>query len=467
MKKQVLLVEPSYKNKYPPLGLMKIAQYHKEKGDHVEFTKGLSVDKRDKTEWDRIYVASLFSYDWKLTVKTIKYYRYSVKEPASENLIVGGVMATLMSRDLKQEVNCRVVEGLLDKKGLIGYEDDAIIDCILPDYSILDEIDYKYPMSNAYIGYMTRGCIRKCSFCAVPLIEPVFKPYISLGDQINEIDKRYGAKKDLLLMDNNVLASKQFKNIINEIKAIGFSRGSKLSYTGKNGQSVKANRYVDFNQGVDVRLLNEAKMNLLSQIAIKPLRIAFDDISLEDVYKKRIRLAAQYGINHLSNYVLYNFQDKPEDLYTRLRINLELNQELGLRIYSFPMRYINIMSKERGFNNEGNIGPHWNRKFLRSIQCISNVTHGVVSPNISFFEAAFGKDIKEYMKILTMPEDYIINRKIRDEDGSTEKWWEQLNTLSESEREQALSIIINNEFNCLSTDGFSNKVKAVLTHYMD
>ena len=40
--KNILLIEPSYRNKYPPLGLMKIAQYHglHGKNDNVHFIKG-------------------------------------------------------------------------------------------------------------------------------------------------------------------------------------------------------------------------------------------------------------------------------------------------------------------------------------------------------------------------------------------------------------------------------------------
>ena len=72
--KRILLVEPGYKNKYPPLGLMKIAQYHgpSGKGDHITFVKG--VDKSvQNTAWDRIYITTLFSFEYKRISEVIDY----------------------------------------------------------------------------------------------------------------------------------------------------------------------------------------------------------------------------------------------------------------------------------------------------------------------------------------------------------------------------------------------------------
>jgi len=75
---------------------------------------------------------------------------------------------------------------------------------------------------------MTRGCVRKCSFCAVWKIEPKFNPYISLKDKIKQTKKEFGDQRNLLLLDNNVLASKQFSQIIEEIKESGFVKGAKF-----------------------------------------------------------------------------------------------------------------------------------------------------------------------------------------------------------------------------------------------
>ena len=72
--KNILLMEPGYKNKYPPLGLMKIAQYHGPNGkrDNVKFIKGKNPLAKEEF-WDRIYVTSLFSFEWSKTAEAINY----------------------------------------------------------------------------------------------------------------------------------------------------------------------------------------------------------------------------------------------------------------------------------------------------------------------------------------------------------------------------------------------------------
>lgn len=99
--RQILLVEPGYKNKYPPLGLMKIASYHRLCGDHVVFVKGMDREKRD-ARWDRIYITTLFSFYWNETIRAIRYYRRSVSDP--KDLYIGGILATLMEEELRKEL---------------------------------------------------------------------------------------------------------------------------------------------------------------------------------------------------------------------------------------------------------------------------------------------------------------------------------------------------------------------------
>jgi len=444
---KILLVEPAYKNKYPPLGLMKIAAFHRNRGDEIRFVKGL--DKNACSDiWDRIYVTTLFSFYWSQTIATIKYYEFSVKDP--QNLFIGGPMATIMAEEIEDATGFKPVKGLLGERGKLRIRGDEKIDSIVPDYSILDEIAYKYPARDAYFAYMTRGCIRKCPFCAVPKIEPVYNGYIPLKEQIKIINQQFGEKKDLLLLDNNVLASPMFDHIVEEIKEIGFHRGAKLN---------NKRRCVDFNQGVDLRLLTKEKMKRLAELPVKPLRIAFDSIKYEKEYKQKVRWAAEYGLKHLSNYILYNYDDTPEDLYNRLKINIDLNEELGTKIFSFPMKYIPVKDTDRRYVDE----RHWNRRYLRSIQCILNATHGVVGPKRQFFEAAFGRDLKEFNKLLLLPDKYLIYRYKNMNDG-TKEWETVYCSLTDAEYHDFYSIVIENRFDENTYSKFP-KVNELLRHY--
>lgn len=284
---------------------------------------------------------------------------------------------------------------------------------------------YKYGVNDAYIAYATRGCPNRCKFCAVHKIEPEFCHYFSIQRQIKGIEDVYGGKQDLILLDNNVLASNSFPRIIKDICSLGFERGAK--HAGKM-------RYVDFNQGVDVRELDEEKMDLLSRTAIRPLRIAFDHMSMKDLYISRIRLAAKYGILNLSNYVLFNYTDTPEDFYQRLRINCELNEELGTKIYSFPMKYIPLKSKNRSY-----VGGNWNKKLIRGVQCILLATRGMVSPRLEFFEAAFGKTPQEFFEIALMPNEFIIHRRTHENNGAAE-WKKIYHSLTKSQMNVLMDI---------------------------
>jgi hypothetical protein len=111
-----------------------------------------------------------------------------------------------------------------------------------------------------------------------------------------------------MLMDNNVVASARFKEIIAEIRDLGFVRGAKLQ---RPGERVASQRRVDFNQGVDARILCKDRMYLreLSSICLSPLRIAFDHLGLKGPYETAVRFSHEFGLNDLSNYMLYNFHD--------------------------------------------------------------------------------------------------------------------------------------------------------------
>lgn len=416
----ILLIEPNYKSKYPPLGLMKIAYFHKHiLHDYVRFTKGELPMALAETKWDHVYVTTLFTFEWANTVAAIEYAKTLVD--SLDKITVGGIAATLMPERIFRETGIYPVLGLLNEPGKLGLPGDECIDQIVPDYSILDDINYVYPYHDAYFLSATKGCGMKCGFCAVQTLEPTYIPYMDIKQKITEIDRLFGPKKDLLLMDNNVLRSNNFDQIIDDIISAGFEKGATY-INPKTGKVVR--RYVDFNQGLDANLLIEEKAKRLGEIALKPARVAFDHIEDRKTYERALRLCAKYGIDELSNYVLYNSEDfsgkgkkyhadTPEDLYDRMRITLDIKDDINksmlegqkVAAFSFPMRYIPLSATERGY-----VGSQWNAKYLRAVQCMLIPTQGKGVGSRSFFEADFGKSSEEFVRYLSMPERLIAAR---------------------------------------------------------
>lgn len=504
---RVLLVEPNYKNKYPPMGLMKISTYHKMLGDEVHFVKGINPDL-DVEVWDRIYVTTLFTFDFAISIETINHYMLLANDVNA--LYVGGIMASLMPDKVMEATGVErshILTGLFTDTSVVGDDNDINVDQLPLDYDILEEINYKYPAGDNYFAYTTRGCPNHCSFCAVPILEPNFQVTNNIIDQIKTIDEKYGPKQHLLLLDNNVLNAPNLKDIVDDLCEAGFGQGAKFRDPGAyniimmryhNGdraefldkkmmrylenfkkrikspeildrflqivigaedaddftdymlehenelssiiekyrnKSLKA-RYLDFNQGIDGRKIDDTTMQQLARLAIRPLRIAFDDIKLKEVYCNAVKTAHKYGIKEISNYILFNYKDKPEDLYERLRINIELNSKLGIQIFSFPMKYSPINRTDRKY-----IGEHWTKKEIRAISAILQVTKGVVAAGSDFFYKAFGSTVEEYHEILAMPRELIMFRFHFEKNGITGKWKRLYHKFNEVEKRELLDYV--------------------------
>lgn len=455
MSRNILLVEPHYKTKFPPLGLMKISSYHKLLGDDVTFVKGMA-NASTWESWDRIYISTLFTYHWKATVDTINFYKYKVLRGDTSRIYVGGISATLMPEELWKDTGVtNIIQGLLDRPHMLDKDSSLIIDNLIPDYSLFDSTDHQYDLKDSYIAYATRGCPRSCKFCAVNILEPEFNNYINIKSIVKGIKKNYGDKQHLVLLDNNVLYSDSLESIINDICDLGFEYASKLN---------NRKRKVDFNQGMDARYFSEDKAKLLSKIAIEPLRIAFDSLKLKNSYRKAIRLASKHNIRNLSNYILYNYNDTPDELWERLKFNIELNQELGVKIYSFPMKFIPLTNKDRSY-----IGLNWSWYFIRSIQRILNVVKGSVMPGKEFFYRAFGNDLSEFNEILYMPESILMYRS-RNVGTNEKSWLNAFRKLTNRQRKQLLEILNTNKNQKALMRAYAKeqekKIKSILEYYI-
>ncbi|MCK4250345.1 hypothetical protein KAX97_02805, partial [candidate division WOR-3 bacterium] len=246
---RVLLVEPDYRRNsrsirediktenpskkrddeslwYPPIGLMKLARFHKDRGDEVHFVYGCEGEGEifNATEsWDRIYITTLYTYHWDKIIETINYYKELVWGDI-EKIFVGGIMASLLREDLAAKTGVNVIKGVLNSPKQIGLLGNRNIDLLPPDYSILDS--RIYAINDTYYAYTSRGCINSCSWCGVPIIEPTFFTYIDIKSMMKKLRKEYGDKPKLKLMDNNVMASPFLGNIVSDLIDLGYGKNS-------------------------------------------------------------------------------------------------------------------------------------------------------------------------------------------------------------------------------------------------
>ena len=218
---------------FPNYALMKISAWHKEQGDSVEWWNPLLT-------YDRVYSSKVFTF--------------TPENPyLPENTVKGGTGYGIYD-ELPKE-----------------------IDDMFPDYSIYPNVDYA-------IGFLTRGCIRKCPWCVVPKKEGKIRAYRT-WQEIKRPDSR-----DIVFMDNNVLACphgvEQMKDMI--------------------GKKVR----IDFNQGLDARLITPEIAEILSKLKwIRSIRMSCDTDSMLDVVLTAIKRLQDCGVKPYRVFVYLLVQD--------------------------------------------------------------------------------------------------------------------------------------------------------------
>jgi hypothetical protein len=208
-------------SKIPNLALKKVEKYHRDRGDSIEFVPMMR-------DWaDKVYVSCVFT----------KNARDCEEWDNDPKVSIGGT-----GWDFR------------------GYEDNPS-DLPPERLSYLPpEIEAVKPKINW--GFTSRGCVRKCDFCFVPPKEGITKAVGDVYDlwdgehwQINAKGKR--ERKLITIMDNNILsAPDHFRKIAEQLK--------------------KEKLMVDFNQGLDLRLLTEEFAVILKGLRHKEYKFSWD-----------------------------------------------------------------------------------------------------------------------------------------------------------------------------------------------
>ena len=217
---------------FPNLALMKLSAWHKAQGDAVEWWNGF-------THYNRVYLSKVFTFtpDFDTVID-------------ADEIITGGT----------------------------GYKDyrelPPEVENTFPDYSI-------YPQYHRAVGFLTRGCVRQCEWCVVPRKEGMIRP-AATWERLKRPDSR-----ELVLMDNNVLAS---EHGLEQIEQMGHEKV-----------------WVDFNQGLDARLITPKIAELLAGLRwIRFVRMSCDTSAMLPVMEQAVAYLREAGVarSRLWAYVL-------------------------------------------------------------------------------------------------------------------------------------------------------------------
>lgn len=257
---------------FPNLPLMKLSAWHKAQGDSVEWYQPLFSG-----HMDIVYMSKVFSFtpDYEYFVDADKIFR-------------GGSGYCIELVDGKEVYHS-------ERDTPLPYE----VEHIYPDYSL-----YPEKTKDTAYGFLTRGCPRGCGFCHVKAKEGL-KSY-----KVADLKEFWNGQKKIVLCDPNILACREHPDLLRQL--------------------IDSKAKVNFNQGLDIRLVNDRNMELLKQIRLDCIHFAFDRWQDKDIIEPKLRdFAKKTGFNRNKGkvmvYILTNFDTTLEqDLY-RIQLCRELN----------------------------------------------------------------------------------------------------------------------------------------------
>lgn len=263
---------------FPNLPLMKISAYHKAQGDSVEWYNPMFSG-----HMDRVYVSKIFGFT--------SDYEYHID---ADEVIKGGSGYCIKLVDGKEIYDTTNDTALPDE-----------IEHIYPDYDL-----YPNLTKDTAFGYLTRGCPRNCAFCHTTQRDG-FR-----SAKVADLSEFWNGQKNIVLLDQNILACRDHLDLLDQL--------------------IQSGARVEFNGGLDARLLNQENIEKIQQIRIKTIHFAFDRYQDREVIENRLKTFMQisgYDHHKVMCYVLTNFDtDLRQDLI-RIQICRDLDIQPYVMIY--------------------------------------------------------------------------------------------------------------------------------------
>ena len=180
-------------------------------------------------------------------------------------------------------------------RGGTGYDPNVKlpdeVEQMIPDYSLYSDF-------SAALGFLTRGCIRNCPWCIVPKKEGLLR-------EVDDIERVAAGRKDVVLLDNNFLAADE------EFVREQLEKAARLKIR------------IDFNQGLDARLVTPENAKLLSARRwIRFIRFSCDTVAMIEAVRRAVSLLRESGCKH--EIFCYMLVKEIADAEMRLRALVDL-----------------------------------------------------------------------------------------------------------------------------------------------
>lgn len=228
------LIDCDYTGKFPNLALMKLSAHHKAQGDCVSWYDHFSG------EFDRVYVSKVFSFT------------PDFLEPINAKEVIKGGSGYAI----------QLIDGRECYNKSKDFDLPSEIEHIYPDYNL-------YNIKDAAYGFLSRGCPRGCEFCHVAEKEG------RKSRKVADLSEFWRGQKNIVLCDPNILACPDWRDLLQQL------------------EDSRAN--IDFNQGLDARLMTPEKAELLGRIKLKEIHFAWDRFSDKESVIKGLRTYAEFA----------------------------------------------------------------------------------------------------------------------------------------------------------------------------
>lgn len=281
---------------YPNIPLMKISAWHKQMGDSVEWYSPLLSGHMDK-----VYMSKVFSFTAD--------YEYPID---ADEIVKGGSGYCISMVDGRE---------VFDASKDIPLPDE--VEHIYPDYSL-------YGITDTAYGFLTRGCPRGCSFCHVKAKEG------TVSRKVADLSEFWNGQKKIVLSDPNILACKDWRELLQQL--------------------IDSKATVEFNQGLDIRLMTEEKAEMLKQIKMKGLHFAWDRYVDKERILPHFKLFKEISgmrDRDLIVYVLCNFDTSLEQDLDRIYTLRDMGYWAYVMLYDkehLPKKHI-LRKLQRWVNN--------------------------------------------------------------------------------------------------------------------